>query len=66
MQLIEMVEGHMLSWILGGSECLLVVLGQQSLELGARRIGESFVCILGLPVEFRVWFTPDAHGAVLF
>ncbi len=56
----------MLAWIVELRECVLVVYGQQSLELGARRIVEWSVIILCLLVEFLVWFTPDAHGAVIF
>ena len=62
-QIIEMVEGHMLGWIVVGSECVLGVYGIQSLELGARGLIVGFVFLLSLFELVRVWFTPDARRA---
>jgi hypothetical protein len=42
-QIIEMVEGRMLGWIVVGSECVPGVYGIQSLELGARGLIVGFV-----------------------
>ncbi len=62
-QIIEMVEGRMLGWIVVGSERLLVVYGNQSLELGVRGLIVGFVFQLSLFELVRVWFTPDARRA---
>ena len=54
----------MLGWIVVGSERLLVVYGNQSLELGVRGLIVGFVFRLS-PFELvRVWFTPDARQAM--
>ncbi len=58
-----MVKGRMLGWIVVGSERLLVVYGNQSLELGVRGLIVGFVFQLSLSELVRVWFTPDARRA---
>ena len=61
-QLIEMVEGCMLCWILVDSEWRLGIYVIQSLELGAGIRIVCFVFLLGPCVLVRVWFTtPDAQ-----
>jgi hypothetical protein len=47
-QIIEMLEGRMLGWIVVGSERVLVVYGDQSLELCVRGLIVGFVFLFSL------------------